>query len=378
MRICKGLVQLLLALVISAGCKKKFDPPAIQTGLSALVIDGFLNNSPDTTFIHLSRSKKLVDTLPDIQENNAQLFVEDPAGNIVYSFQQLNDSGLYFVPGMGLDINTKYRLHIITANGKQYQSDEIPVVKTPPVDSITFDHTATGLDIDVNTHDPLNATKYYRWEYTETWQYHAAYYAYVHYDHGNFIDFRPGEFIYECWRTQPSTQLLLGSTERLSKDLVYHYVLRQIDQDAVELSMKYFISVKQYALTKDAYEYIQNLKKSTEQTGSIFDPQPSEMKSNIHSLTDSSEVVLGYLTASTAEKKELYITNDQVQPWKYNPGCELFRIYPADFGTFSEHGVVPIEVIKNGLIIQYVNASTYQCGDCRALGGITTKPGFWH
>ena len=43
------------------------------------------------------------------------------------------------MPGMNLDINSKYKLHIRTSDGKEYISDEITVVETPPIDSISWE-----------------------------------------------------------------------------------------------------------------------------------------------------------------------------------------------------------------------------------------------
>ncbi|MGC4038273.1 MAG: DUF4249 domain-containing protein [Chitinophagaceae bacterium] len=372
------LLQLAFIILLASGCKEKYEPPVIQTDVSALVVDGFLNASSDTTFIRLSHTQKLSEGVNNSQELGAQMSVEDANGNTLYNFQQLNDSGIYIVPGMSLDINAKYRLRITRPNGKQYESDEIPVVKTPPIDSISYGKANNQMFVYANTHDPNNNTWYYRWAYTETYQYTAAYFASLIFQNGGITDRQPKDYIYECWKTQQSTQLLLATSTKLAQDIIYQFPLRNSDVNGIEFSQKYFINVRQYALTKEAFEYLVNLKRITEQTGSLFDAQPSQLNGNIHAINDPNESVLGYITAATQEVKERYITNADVQPWNYDPRCSVIEI-PIDMvaGAFSENGLIPLSWDGSPLMPKGVFATTHECGDCRAFGGVTTKPDFF-
>lgn len=371
-------LQLLLSTLITTACKEDFEPPVIQQGASLLVVDGFINNSSDTTMIRLSRTNKLGDGVRNSQEKGASLFLEDSAGNTLYTFQELNDSGRYFIPGISLDINSKYRLRIVTSNSKQYLSDEIPVISTPAIDSISYGRMGNSFAVYANTHDPQNKTKYYRWEYTETWQYRASFFSSLMVTSSGIIDRPPDKYVYECWKTQQNIQLLLGSSAKLAEDLIYHYPLRTMDLNSIELSIKYFIFLRQYALPKEGYEYLENLKKITEETGSLFDAQPSQLNGNIHGTAAKEEPVLGYLVASTPTTKQMYITNADVQPWDYNPGCVMFEV-PAEAiaGAFTENSLIPLSLDGSAFSLKGIYATTYSCGDCTALGGVTTKPGFW-
>jgi len=373
----KHFFQLLCTLVFAAGCRENYEPPAIQSGVTALVVDGFINNSSDTTFIHLSHTNKLSDGVNHSAVLGAQMTLEDLSGTTLYSFIPLNDSGIYVVPGMQLDINSKYRMRILIGS-KQYISDEIPIVKTPPIDSITFEHNGLGVAICANTHDPANNTRYYRWEYTETYQYHAAEYSGLMFLNGGLYERPVDQSIYECWRTQNNTQILTASTAKLSQDIVYHNTVRFVDQNSLELMVKYYIALRQYAITKESYNYLENLKKITEETGSIFDAQPSQLTGNIHSVSDANEIVLGYLSASTQETKQLYITNAEVQPWDYNPGCVVIEIKPDKIpSAFLNDALIPLGLDGSPFSLKGVYVTTHPCGDCRVFGGITTKPFFW-
>ncbi len=348
------------------------------------MVDGILNNSSDSTFIRLSRTRKLDSNLINSGEKNAQITVEDNSGNTLYNFAELNNNdGIYTIPGMQLTYGNRYRLHIITTTGKQYLSDEIPVQLSPLIDSINWHKDETGLTIYANTHDPLNSTKYYRWDYTETWQYHAAYYSlYKYEEYGVLVKRIPEDAIYECWKTQDSKTMLLASSDKLAEDIIYEKPLRFISANSIELQIKYSINVRQYTLPKDAYEYFQNLTRNTELRGSIFDAQPMELAGNIHSVNDPAEPVLGFVTACTMYSKRIFIMNEEVTPWFYVYQCGKFKApaFPPDAVAYifgQNGGNIPIDFSHSNALPDSMLATSNECGDCRAQGGVLKKPGFW-
>ncbi len=171
----------LFALLFTAGCKQEYRPPAIDQDLGILVVDGFLNNSADTTFLRLTRTAKLQDGISNKGEQNASIAINDENGNPLYFFQQLDDKGTYFLPGMNLSAGIKYRLSINTSNGKLYQTDEIEPKATPPIDSVSWERNNNGVQIFTNTPDPSGHTDSSRWESAETWEYWANFYSYLKY-----------------------------------------------------------------------------------------------------------------------------------------------------------------------------------------------------
>ena len=378
MRVKKNIIVFVLTGMLLTACKENYEPPVIKTNVNLLVVDGFLNNSTDTTSIRLSRTRKLSDGTSNAAELHAQITVEDASGTPLYYFQEMNN-GAYIVPGMNLDIGRIYRLHINTADGKQYTSDEIAIRQTPSIDSISWERQEDGVTIFVNTHDPLNNTRYYRWDYTETWEYYSKYVSGFKYENHEVIPRRTDEDIFTCWTTKNSTDLFLGSSAKLSEDIIHKSPLRFIPVNAVEISGKYSILVRQYAITKEGYEYFQNLKKITEQLGSIFDAQPSQLTGNIHSSDDPTEPVLGFVTASSVDTKRIFIKNGEVLPWQYRLQCDDKFIVPLDSleHYFGAGVYVPTtEYAPRGAIEGYY-AGSAGCVDCRTHGGKNIKPDFW-
>src|SRR5690606_21035607 len=108
-----------------------------------------------------------------------------------------------------------------------------------------------------------------------------------------------------CWRYRNSSKILLGSTARLSQNRVY-LPLVSYPSRLLEFSYLYSINVKQFGLNKDEYDFLQKMKRNTESLGSIFDAQPTELKGNIQCLTDTSEVIIGYVGATRMKQKRTF------------------------------------------------------------------------
>jgi Domain of unknown function (DUF4249) len=231
----------------------------------------------------------------------------------------------------------------------------------------------------VNTHDAQNNTKYYRWEYTDTWAYHSGYYSFYKYENNTVVPRDQFDDIYHCWTTKNSTDLLLGSSAKLSEDVIHRAPIRLIAANSIELSVKYSTLVKQYAITKEGYEYFQNLKKITEQLGSIFDAQPSQLTGNIHAVGDPAEPVLGFVMASSLNTKRIFIDHLDVLPWNYQAHCEEKIIVPLDsLKEFFGNGVyIPITQYSPGGLVKGYYGGTSNCVDCTLAGGVNKKPDFW-
>lgn len=371
-------ITIIIGLVILsvAGCKQEYIPPVEETQQSLLVVEGNLNAGADSTFIRLTRTQSLDNTSPATGENNAQLTVEGKDNSVRSLIGTGN--GYYVSPNLNLIINNEYRLRIKTANGKEYLSEYVKAKATPPIDSIGWHRNNEGVQVYVNTHDPTNATRYYRWEYAETWEIRSTYGPDLIYENGT-IRYRilPQEDVSVCWKNSLSTNIIIGNTTRLEQDVVNEQPIVFILAGDEKLSYRYSILVKQYALDRDAYSFYELLKKNTEDIGSIFSPQPSEINGNLHCLTNPDELVIGYITASTVASKRIFISAAEVPQWRYYMYCEGIKV-PANKDSISAaiiFGLLPAYNV--GDIPPHIIFSTPQCVDCTTRGGKTTKPSFW-
>lgn len=364
-----SLIGMSFSLLMT-GCKQSYTPPAVSTDKSYLVVEGFIQGGTDTTNITLTHTFQLSDTSYVTPENNADVRVEG-RDNTSYSLYATG-KGNYQIPHLPLQPGVQYRLHIKTTAQKEYVSDYVDLRTSPPIDSVNWVQDNDGVQIYVNTHDPQNATRYYRWSYEETWEFHSAFYASLTFVNRQIVDLNPNT-IFQCWKGDQSTRILIGSSARLAQDEIYRQPVVKVPAGSQQISVKYSILVKQYPLTQDAYAWWQEMQKNTEQIGSIFGIMPTGTKGNLHCLTDSSELVIGYISAGSAAATRIFIAEEQLRSWGYMQDCVSKKVKPDSVAYYIDQGSDLIDM--NPFPPSY-NMSYSGCVDC-TLTGTNQRPYFW-
>lgn len=370
---------LLLGGVLLGGCIDSYLPDVPATTQSYLVVDGFIN-SQGSTIIKLSRSLGVASGSAIPVETKATVYIQDDTG-LRYTLAE-NPAGTYTSAALTLSPARQYQLRVNTTKGRSYASDLVPVKTTPLIDSLTWQPDGNGVKINVNTHDASNSTHYYRWDYSETWQFTSAFFSAFEYVRGsNSVQPRTNN-IYTCWRTEPSTVIKQTNTTKLAQDVVAAYPLVQLPFNE-KLLIKYSILVQQYAQTQAEYEYWETLSKNTQNLGTLNDPLPTQLTGNVHCLTDASEPVLGYVGIHSVTQKRLFIDyNDLPRPRpvitnEFYAKCSVDTIYVRDaLDVFKVGAYTPYAAWYSGpRLIAYFSSST-ACVDCR-LRGTNVKPSFW-
>ncbi len=381
MKFSKMHIGLLLMTSCLAGCVEPYDPPVNDNDVNFLVVDGFLNVSDSMARITLTRTLPVESSEPVPVESGADVRIEDENGNF-YSLQNTGN-GSYVGPVSEANTRTRYRLIINTQDKRRYESDFITVTESPLIDSISYSVTADGVQFSVNTHDPSNQAQYFRWKADETYQYYSRYNSvYMFVD--DQIIYRPYQLsVHTCWRTDPATDILVGTTKHLNESVIRNFPITFIPKGSMKLSVEYSVHVQQQVLTEEAYEYWSSLEKSTEHLGGLFDPLPSEVRGNIHGVTDPGETVIGFFSGGTIremrrflQRRELpkevilFYTND-------NPNCALDTILLADLPNVSTSTWIVDGIFPPGQGLVGYTSAIQECVDCRVQGGTTTKPDFW-
>jgi hypothetical protein len=370
---------------LSPACRKNYDPPVIEAIHHFLSVDGFVNTGTNAiSAFTLSRSRNLYDTATDYPaELNAHLTIMGSSGNS-YSLLDTFGTGVYTTAPLNLDGSQSYKLAITTSDNNQYESDFVFPKPVPKIDSVNWmltDDPVSGeqINIFVNTHDPNEATHYYRWDFLETYEHVAFFeaswylvnglvYPYTNYDSAT----------YYCYTTLPARNILLGSSIMLSHDVISQALINTIPKDDSRLDINYSILVRQYPLNEDSYKYWLTIQKNAQSLGGLFDLQPSEIKGNFHSLTQSGTPVLGYLSAGTVSEKRIFINHSSVPGWRstifiscplkvalVDPlNYQIYNFYDPDYGPYYFSGA--------GLVV-----APNICIDCRLQGGTNHKPDYW-
>ncbi len=369
--------MVFLAALFLTSCKVPYDPPLKSSKTHFLVVDGFVNVD-GTTNIKLSRTRNLSkgDTAAYINEINASVIIIDEQNNLypLYETGGGNYSAYYT-----LNPNIRYRLQITTVDQKKYLSDFVPCKLSPPIDNLGWKLKDGDVQIFVNTHDPNNHTTFYRWDYTETWEFHSDYYSTLIYDSEYKQVVNRSYPVYVCYRSRNASNILLGSSAKLQEDVIHEGPIALIPNHDKRISVLYSTLVTQYALDSAAYNYWYAMKGNTENTGSIFDPQPNQTTGNIHCVTDSTETVIGYIGAGSIQQARIFISNSEMMPgWNQKFNCTEYDV-PKDSVEFYLSGstYIPYDTDPPGSPMPngYFSASA-SCVDC-TITGTLEKPIFW-
>ncbi len=366
-----GLFTLLLGMAGIQACIEPFSPPEVNSDQGYLVMDGFLNLSNSPSQIILRHSQNVNSPNQPSFETGAQIVVSSEQGeNYVFTEPSF---GVYQLPATNFNLNDRYRLDIYTLAGKHYQSEYVKAVNTPPIDSVGsyYDQRRDAMVFSVNTHDDTGSTRFYRWKFEETYEYNAALYSTIMMQDNQIVT-RPDN-IYTCWRSRSSTNIILGSTIKIVKDEIRDLPINVVEVSSQKLLIKYSLLVRQYGLTREAFEYWTELSKTTQGTGSLFDPQPSQVTGNIRNVDDPKELVFGYFAAATEITKRIFVT-PRLGNYSYcvpdtlplacgNPDITCARDY-------------------TGLLVSYLDdvsvlGASQSCTDCRTQGGTNVRPSFW-
>lgn len=367
----------LLLVLFAVCCRKPFEPSVLKANNKFLVFDGVINTGTNAaTRIVLSRTRSLYDSAAFDPELSAKATIETEGGP-TYPLQE-QGQGVYISANLTLSPARKYRIGITTRDGSQYVSAFVPVKQTPSIDSITWTQDNDGIKIFVNTHDPTNQTRYYRWEFLETWEYHSAIASFLGFKNGQVYFLDSSEFRDRCWANAVSTEILLGSSIKLSDDVISNAPITSVARNNEKISQKYSILIKQYALTQEAFEHWQILEKNRKQRGTVFEGQPAQLTTNIQCITNPSEPVIGFVSASSIKETRLFIRNSEVAPWGSGPtgvACDVFLVNPADAAVhLTDPNNAPAYFVTGpGLAI-----TKKRCVDCTMNGnGVPIKPSFW-
>lgn len=375
---------------------------------NALVIDAIITNEDKQHEVFLSRTYPFEDggTNP---ESNANVTI---TGNgTIYEFEE-DDAGRYVSKTSFRAVpNVDYQLQISTNNGRTYNSSLMRLTPIAQIDALyaireTNDDGTNGMSMYVDTYDPTGNSKYYRYEYEETFKVQPP--SFVNQDLIRII--LPQDPFNDCYicsvklvvrsedkricyRTETSQNINLTNTNDFTEDRVSRYLTHFVRSDDYKISHRYSLLVKQYVHSGEVYNYLDALSNFSEE-GSLFSQvQPGFIASNLVSETNLNEKVIGFFEAASVSTKRIFFNYDDFYPNEplppYINSCQPsapLRCVPENFNTVRCGGLM------NGIdrnIIVYRGMNTGQiprggaylmvdreCGDCTALGDIE-PPEFW-
>ena len=381
----KTILVILLIAILVAGCVDSYTPD-IRESQEILVVEGMLTDQPGVQTIYVSRSSP-VSNPGLIPENHCLVRVVDENGNSYWFYDQGEGDYQYLLTASQLVRGTAYKLNIMTADRKEYESDYITLPPPcPSIDSLYYEIKTVGTSdpeqslegaqfyIDVNAGE--DEARNFRWELVETWEYYAANIIQYYFD-GILLHLMDDPFkYYYCWKTERIKNIYTASTKNSTSNTITRYPLNYVSNQTLRLQTKYSLLVKQFSLSDEAYQYWDQMRRQQQESGGLYESQPPQIRGNIYNVNDPDELVLGFFYVSSSSEKRIFV-NGQRQLNFPRIKCTLDTIdnmseipsylsCPVYMRSLSQMGSGPPYGVGYGI-----------CFDCTSEGGTTVKPDFW-
>jgi len=373
---------------------------------SALVVEGTITNEIKNQTIRVSKVYELEETGPKF-ETGANVFVTDDQGN-EYQFEE-KDTVYVSLTEFRAEPGKKYQLKIKTREGKNYTSDEQTLTTETKIDNITATVETVqgqrGVQINVNSYDPANSSKYYKYEYAETykiiapmWDFRKTTVVSSPAIPPNPAEDFPGSPAYEgilvtprtyesetCYSTKKSDKIILNTTNGTSEDRV-HFPVRFISNQNYIISHRYSIFIKQYVQNLAAHTYYKTLRDLSTSESVLSPKQPGFFYGNIKSVENPEEKVIGFFEVSAVSSERIYFNysdlfpNEPLPPY-YESDCEIKEFKNCD-GDPPCKGAILRSIIRSNSLVHFSSNDPFYfmvkpaCGDCTSFSSNIVPP-FW-
>ena len=392
----KTYLSIFVLFLISCFSPSCIEEYKIPTTLSVpheaeLVIQGRILAGEESV-IYISKTMPLGEIKPEAPITHAKVTVIGQNGYKSSSgkFDELQVA--YLIETKELSNNTQYAVKV-ELDGEIYQSEFQPIYDTPEIEEITYKEREDGISIHVSTSNTDDGARGYMWSYEEDWEFHADINmnalsnGILLYNDAFYQLNAHNNPYYYCWKHQNSRNIFIYSTENLNENKVKEHELFRIPIDDSRISYIYCVSIKQWCLSSEAYNYFRTVELHTEDTGGLFSPMPVEISGNVICTSNPEIKAHGYVIASNVKTKRLFIYASDFQNiipeysnCVYRYGWEDEKMSPNWMKSWWEdldkYGDV-IFTPQGNIDLQSIKYRK-ECVDCRETAGATKKrPDFW-
>lgn len=385
----------ILLLLTFTSCLEEFDFKT-EDFESALVIEATITNENKQQEIVLSRTFRFEEDGPN-PEIGADVSVSASNGTI-YNFTETTPGRYQSTSNFSAIAGLDYQLNITTSDGRNYSSNPTQLTAVTTIDTITPTRQINEageeeVAILLDSFDPNGASKYYRYEYEETYKIIAPFWSgmdAVITDDGQVTTVPRTQEERICYNTVKSNNIIITDTNDLTEDRVSNFPVRTINRDNYIISHRYSIQVRQYVQSLSSYTYYSTLRDLSGSESIFSENQPGFFNGNVFSITNNNERVIGFFDVSSVVEQRIYFNyldlfpGEDLPPYAENcilqtpelyfydgPGSPLIDAIISDTLTF-----VSVANEDTGFgFAPYVMVFA-PCGDCTRLGS-NVVPDFW-
>ena len=325
-----AIVILITLPGILISCYKVYDPK-VDRGDKVLVVNGMITNNSDVYHIRLFYAEPFNSIGAAEPATEADVYVTDDLENR-YQFNE-KGSGDYISDSIEFSgiSGRSYRLHILTPDGHEYESDYQRLYPEVITDSVYAEFTnkeslnrltgfkvkTPGADILADVKNNADTLPRFRMELNLVNQY--------------FYQDPPGSvphYNFYCWQTESANTYInltggeynnnfafirkfpVGFVDNYSIFNAKNYYRRDNETDSSVTAVASWSSssfdhhgqilyLNQYTINNETYEYYKSLDAQIQSEGKLFDPIAAQLTGNIKCISDPLKKVIGFFEASS-------------------------------------------------------------------------------
>ncbi len=383
----KKILLILIICFLANGCTETY-PLLTNTYEEAIVVEASLTNELKNQQIKITKTSRFEDTSIKV-ETGAEVIVKDDQNNS-YLFEE--KSGVYVSQTIFQILSGRqYTLTIKTKDGNVYESSHETLTTVSPIQSVvpsvvTNKDNQTGIQINVNSYDPTRTSKYYRFEYEESYKIIAPRWSLskLIVTGPQSVELIPNPSnTRTCYTTKNSTDIILLNTNDLNEDRV-NLPIRFIEENNYIIGHRYSILVKQYVENLAAYNFHKTMRDIASSASVLSPKQPGVLSGNIKCISDSNVKVIGYFDVATVSEQRIFFNYTDLFPGRPSPYFNTCEDIPFKFCFDGEdcNAESMIYNVERNFMTYFSNAgSSYilvdaVCGDCTSFSS-NVKPSFW-
>lgn len=325
------LCLILLSSIILSSCIDVIDLNIDDLGTTNnfVVVEGFISDKLEEHSIRIYTSATIGigndNIFTDIE--NASVEVKDDQGNSVLFYEVADEPGVYSGV-MQAKPNVNYEIFIQLSTGEIIRSTEQKLNPAIPIDSITYAirsveeiNRSGNLIVQDYVYIYVNSTiedsekKFIRWRSKGVYQ---------------FKELSAKANPITCYITNSidnNIANVFNANDLSGNTLNNQFILRTPIDD--RFHSLYCFHIEQILINEEEYNFWKNAKNLIELEGSLFDPPPGKIMSNLYSEQESDKTILGYFSVYSSVEKRIFISPSQIG---YTPQALCVNFSELSFG----------------------------------------------
>lgn len=319
-----------IASFMLSGCLDRIEIP-LTNSEKQLIIFSQLTTLDEPQYVYLSESFGKTDQQTAINGalvrdelptpvSGAIIILKDDKNNS-WSFRE-NKPGQYQLQGLshGLTGNC-YSLEVNTGD-KTYRSPLEKIPEQIASDSAFYDISEEVfpskdsqrlthlLYIFSKTNLPDDSNYFLKWDVNEVYFWELTFFP-------NPFNVPPPDcFVFG--RVEPQEINLFDGSKIKLETITQHLATREID---ASFKNRHYIIVRQHSISKEAHDYWNKVKMLLNNTGSVFDIPPAQIKGNMVNIENPQDRALGYFEVSNTIETRFFLVRGFI-PYYLEPFCE--------------------------------------------------------